>query len=549
MRSTLIALSLLCFASVVLAGPQLPDIVLQTRLDENNSPMFIEQARSVIMNNGFNDPYRYQLKKPIELSLDEEISEASSESQEWLRELQDFLKIKLFESSYDLQINDLSYDITDYDVKLKASRENNGFNFTARNLIYRPRLSASSIKFIVSLNRSGNYQPISFEIALVRPFFHLNKEASVDISMSWGSLLANSGFDVHFKEVDLTKLFLDLSDDPESYVFDWEDLIVPDLRIKIGSKTVIIDQEKVKNYIRSRREEFKFAIIDLIVTEKKLKAGEKFLIKPDVKFSIPRQFGFHSDINGEFLIEKDELISTYVIRHELTGVFCLPVILSTGFGTKTCEGLRKPLAPRRQITQEQHTESLKMFSELFEQRHASIGLSVSEDYINRLLRTIVEGGLFNMNGKEFSLGPQKAFALSDKKGDEFSLFVDIVYKTEPGLRLLLGKKELRFPVKLMAKLSIEHKDEIPFLMIDISRDASTDDLLRHGLPKFGLESNLRSSRFKKKVIKAIKKEVADFVGKRLVEVNLKELKGSYLENMQFIADGQGRAMAIVKLTR
>lgn len=534
---------------MVLAGPQLPDIVLQTRLDENNSPMFIEQARSVIMNNGFSDPYRYQLKKPIEFSLDEEISEASSESQEWLRELQDFLKIKLFESSYDLQINDLSYDITDYDVKLKASRENNGFNFTARNLIYRPRLSASSIKFIVSLNRSGNYQPISFEIALVRPFFHLNKEASVDISMSWGSLLANSGFDVHFKEVDLTKLFLDLSDDPESYVFDWEDLIVPDLRIKIGSKTVIIDQEKVKNYIRSRREEFKFAIIDLIVTEKKLKAGEKFLIKPDVKFSIPRQFGFHSDINGEFLIEKDELISTYVIRHELTGVFCLPVILSTGFGTKTCEGLRKPLAPRRQITQEQHTESLKMFSELFEQRHASIGLSVSEDYINRLLRTIVEGGLFNMNGKEFSLGPQKAFALSDKKGDEFSLFVDIVYKTEPGLRLLLGKKELRFPVKLMAKLSIEHKDEIPFLMIDISRDASTDDLLRHGLPKFGLESNLRSSRFKKKVIKAIKKEVADFVGKRLVEVNLKELKGSYLENMQFIADGQGRAMAIVKLTR
>jgi hypothetical protein len=154
-----------------------------------------------------------------------------------------------------------------------------------------------------------------------------------------------------------------------------------------------------------------------------------------------------------------------------------------------------------------------------------------------------------MNGKEFSLGPQKAFALSDKKGDEFSLFVDIVYKTSPGQRLLLVKKELRFPVKLMAKLSIEHKDEIPFLMIDISRDASTDDLLRHGLTKFGLESNLRSSRFKKKVIKAIKKEVADFVGKRLVEVNLKELKGSYLENMQFIADGQGRAMAIIKLSR
>ncbi len=549
MGSTIFTLFILLYAATSLGQTSLPDIVLQTRLDDNNSPMFIEQARSVIINNGFNDPYRYQLKRPIEVSLDEEIGDASDESQEWLRQLQDFLKIKLFESRYDLQINDLAYDITDYDVKLKAMREDGGFNFTARNLIYKPKLSASSIKFIVSLNRSGNRKPISFEIALIKPYFHINKEASVDISMSWGSLLANSGFDVHFKQVDLTKLFLDLAADPESYDFDWEDLVVPDLSVKIGSKTLVIDQEKLKNYIRERREEFKLAIIDLIVTQKRLREGEKFLITPDVKFSIPREFGFHSDINGEFYIERDELISTYVIRHELTGVFCLPVILNTGFGTKTCEGLRKPMAPRRQITQSQHKQSIKMFSELFEEQNASIGLSVSEDYINRLLRSIVEGGLFDMNGKEFSLGPQKAFALSDVEGKEFSLYVDIIYKTTRGQRLLLGKKELRFPVKLMAKLSIEHKDEVPFLMIDISRDASTDELLRHGLSKFGLVSNISSSRFKKKVIKAIKKEVADFVGKRLVEVDLKELKGSYLENMQFMADGQGRAMAIIKLTR
>lgn len=501
-----------------------------------------------MINNGVSDPYRYHLKKPIEVSLDAVIGEASDESQEWLKQLQDFLRIKLFESNYDLQINDFSYDISDFNVKLKASRENGSFNFTAKNLIFKPQLNASSIKFIVSLNRGGHYEPISFEIALIKPHFLISKETSVDITMSWGSLLANNGFDVNFKEVDLTSLFLDMASDPGSYQFDWEDLVVPDLKIKIGSKVLRIEPEKLKQYIRKNKEELKLAIIDLVVTQKELRSGKRFIIRPDLNFSIPRYFGFHSDINGEFYIEKDELISTYVIRHELNGVFCLP---SFGFAAseQSCDGLPQPVPPKRVITQAQHNESIRMFSEMFEKEQASIGLSVSEDYINRLIRTIVEGGLFDANGKEFKLGPAKAFALSDVKGKEFSLYVDIIYQTTRGQRLLIGKKELHFPVKLMASLSIEHKDDVPYLMIDVCRDASTDELLRHGLAKFGLTSNVNQTRFTKKVIKGIKKAVADFVGKRLVEVNLKELKGSYLENMQFIADGQGRAMAIIKLSR
>lgn len=541
-------LVLFLFCSSLWATPTRPDIILQTRLDENNSSMLIEQARSVLINNGINDPYKYQLKKPIEVSLNSVIDEANEESQEWLSQLQHFLKIELFESRYDLQINDFAYDISDFNVKLKATRENESFNFTARNLIYRPKLSASSIKLIVSLNRAGNHQPIFFEIAIVKPSFTISKQTSVDIAMSWGSLLSEKGFNVHFKEVDLTSLFLDLANDPLSYDFDWHDLVVPDLKIKIGSKTLKIEQEKLKQYIRDNKEELKLAIIDLVATQKKLKDGERFLIKPDIKFDIPRDFGFHSDINGEFVIERDSLISPYVIRHELNGVFCLPQFFSFA-AVSSCDGLPQPVPPKRQITQKQHDESLEMFSERFEKEDASIGLSVSEDYINRLIRTIVEGGLFDANGKEFKLGPQKAFALSEVKGRDFSLYVDVIYQTTRSQRLMIGKKELHFPVKLMAKLSIEHKDDIPHLMIDISSDASTDELLRNGLPKFGIPSNVNQTRFTKKVIKAIKKGVADFVGKRLVEVNLKELQGSYLENMQFMADGQGRAMAIIKLTR
>ncbi len=543
-------LLLFIFSSTLFAQPHKPDIILQTRLDESNSPMFIEQARSVLINNGLNDPYRYQLKKPLEVSLDEAIAGASGESQEWYRNLQKFLSIKLFESNYMLQVNDFAYDISDYNVKLKATRENGGFSFTAKNLIYRPQLSASSIKLIVALNRGSKLPPISFDISIINPKFTIDKEASVDILMSWGSLLSKSGFDFHFKEVDLTSLFLDMAADPESYQFSWDDLEVPELKLKVGSKTLKIDSEKLKNYIRRNQEEFKLAIIDMIMTQKKIKQGEKFVIKPDMKFSLSRKFGFHSDINGEFYIEKDELISTYVLRHELNGIFCLPTYF--GFDSveeSHCEGLPSPVPPRRQITQAQYNQSVKMFSELFEKHNASIGLSVSEDYINRLIRTIVEGGLFETNGKEFGLGPQKAFALSDTKGSEFSLYVDILYKTTKSQRLLIGKKELHFPVKLMAKLSIEHKNDVPHLMIDISRHVSTDELLRHGVPKFGLVSNVDDTRFTKKVLKGIRKGVATFVGKRLVEVNLDELKGSYLENMQFIADGQGRAMAIVKLTR
>lgn len=542
---TLIGLAL---TARLFASTPTADIIMQTKLDHENSSMIIERAREVLINNGLGDPYRYKMKKPIIAPLDTLIGEAGQNSQLWLKQLQEFLKIKIFESRYDLQITDFSYDISDFDVALNAKRENDVFVFSAKNRIYKPKLKASSIKVIVSLNRSStSHQPIFFEIEIVNPVFSIESEASVDILMGWESVLSGRKVNINFKEVDLTKLFLDLNNDPFSYDLDWGDLKVPDLKITIGNKVIKIEQEKLKNYIRENKELMKQAIIDIILTKHQLENGGQFLLKPDLKITLPSGFSFKSDINGDFNLEKETLISSHVIRHDVNGIFCLPLLDQSKF--KSCAGHVQPLPPKRTITAAQYEKSMSMFQEYYEKGQASIGLSVSEEYINRLVRTIVEGGLFDTKGKDFDLGPLKAFAQSEVKGQEFSLYVDVLYKPTKGQRFLIGKKELRFPIKLLAKISLENINGIPFFMVDITQHVSTDEMLRKGIPKFGMPSNVESARFTKSIVKAIRKGVAPFTGKRLVEVSLEELKGSYLENTQFMADGQGRAMAIINLTR
>jgi hypothetical protein len=52
-------------------------------------------------------------------------------------------------------------------------------------------------------------------------------------------------------------------------------------------------------------------------------------------------------------------------------------------------------------------------------------------------------------------------------------------------------------------------------------------------------------RFRKKVIDGIMDDIRPFDQKILVDLELKELKGTYLEQLSFFSDGQGRANAIL----
>jgi hypothetical protein len=70
-------------------------------------------------------------------------------------------------------------------------------------------------------------------------------------------------------------------------------------------------------------------------------------------------------------------------------------------------------------------------------------------------------------------------------------------------------------------------------------------LLLEGKPEYGLQSNVNTVRFQKKVIEGIMEDIQPFDQKVLVELELKEFKDTALEELSFASDGKGRANAVL----
>ena len=94
-------------------------------------------------------------------------------------------------------------------------------------------------------------------------------------------------------------------------------------------------------------------------------------------------------------------------------------------------------------------------------------------------------------------------------------------------------------------LKIVTQDGFPHLVIKVLRLNTDKDLLINGLPKYNLVTNVNSVRFREKVIKGIMEDIAPFDQKVLVDLELREFKDTYLEELNFYSDGLGRATAIL----
>ena len=96
-------------------------------------------------------------------------------------------------------------------------------------------------------------------------------------------------------------------------------------------------------------------------------------------------------------------------------------------------------------------------------------------------------------------------------------------------------------------LKIEKIEGSPRIQIKVLKIDTPDDLLINGLSKYGLVSNVAGVRFRNKVLKAIHEDLAPFDQKLLVDIDLKEFKDTYLEELSFFSDGLGRATAVLLL--
>ena len=181
---------------------------------------------------------------------------------------------------------------------------------------------------------------------------------------------------------------------------------------------------------------------------------------------------------------------------------------------------------------------------------ADFALSVSEGYLNRLIKTTIDANLWNsiLAEQHLTLGPRGAFIVINHAGSNPELFLDVLYRPTTGIqRLLIGKKRaLRFPLRMSTSLHFENRNGNPSVLIQIEKVKSDAHEIIRGIPEYGLDSRLIPF-LKKKIAKMILSMSSRIEGKNAVEMELPILRGTGLEQSWIETSDHGRIHLYFKL--
>jgi hypothetical protein len=534
---------LLLVSGQALARKNSQDIVIKSRLDHQASASLIKRVRTFLINNEFGDPYNRRIESPFLIDVNQVLDDLPPGTQTWIKDLQSLLNLKLFESNYKLQIEDLSYRIDGFNSELMPMTSSmNRIEYVTLNYVQGLKLSAGKISFQVELKRTTNGSPIKFQIDLIEPDFLVSQDLMVELPMGWYTALMPDALLLSLHTIDLSKVFEKVVSRPDLIDFYVKDLYMPQVSVRVGDRNVSFDKEKIFNFVVSRKEEMKMAILDLLRSRMQDRFSNIIKDHPQEIF-LPRSFATKGKVSAVFDLRNfNAEASTNVIDAKIDGFFC-----ATRKEINACQSEQDPTKMRRIISTQTYEQSMHEIDLLFMEKRANVAISISEDYINQLITSVAQAGMIDLAGESFTLGPEKAFVLAEEKGEGFSLYLDIIHKLQGAQRVLVGRSELRFPIRLSIGLKVNLIQGIPHLQIKVLEVKTDDKLLIEGLPEYELVTNVDSVRFRKKVINSILEDISPFNQKILVDLELKEFKDTYLEQLSFLSDGKGRANAVLSM--
>ncbi len=543
MKITLI-LSCLLLSGGLWAGEIQQDIVIKSRLDHQSSASLIMRLRTFLVNNQLGDPYNQTLPNPIKIELAQVIQELPPETQQWIKELQALLNLSVLESKYSLRVDKLFYSIEGFNSEVKPLTSGlNRVEYVTSNYVRGLKLGAENISFVVELQRTITGEPIKFEIQLIRPQFTVNPNLMVDLPMQWNSQLLPDSLLVSLNTIDLSKVFDRVVKNPELIEFKVQDLVMPDVAIRIGQREVKLDKLKIKKYLTEHKNEMKIAILDIM--QNRLQGKFSNIIKDaPIELFLNRGLITTGEISTVFSLKSlNANTETRVLEARVDGQFCANRLLEDD----RCRSRQTEAKHRRVIDDATFNRSMSEIDMRFNEKRSNVAVSISEHYINQLIMAAVDAKLLELGGGNFRLGTEQAFVLAEEKGEGFSLYLDIINKLQGSQRVMVGRSELHFPVRFKIGLKIEKIEGSPRIQIKVLKIDTPNYLLINGLSKYGLVSNVAGVRFRNKVLKAIHEDLAPFDQKLLVDIDLKEFKDTYLEELSFFSDGLGRATAVLLL--
>jgi hypothetical protein len=537
--------------AVLLAIPKLraqdPDVLVIGRLDKDWSERFLEHLRAVLLRNDVPDPYERTIDGELIFELEGNTDGISPEGRRWLEAFQDFFQINLATSDFSIAVDNLGYKIENFDAAVEPRPMSSDVEWQTQHRVAGLGIVANQIALRVALMASG--RPVNFSVGLVKPRLSI-QQMEVPLTTVWRSQVSPESIAVELAQVDMRQTMITLQRSPEQVSISIEDIIVPNVEVRVGNRSVRLSKEKLRQFIFERMDGFKRLLLDLMV-RRNLEVFRDITEGEDLAFNFPNEFY----IAGEKLVLSSALkVDTLTaaggtIRSTMTGKFCVP---EDATDLQSCKA-KAPVNPRAPRAGRNLQASEQVMREEISQGRANFIVSVSEPFINQALASAIKAGLLDeafeeVEGGLVELAPGGAFARLDRPGELFEGYLHVKNRLVGWDRRLTGRSEVRFPISVGLQIKLDHKEGVPFLYVDVVDAKAPQSLLLQGLPRDGMPSTVRSvPRFRSKVIEKIQTAVRKFKGTRIVEMPLAFLEGTFLTRTQLTADGHGRAHARVRI--
>jgi hypothetical protein len=524
-----------------------PDILIDSKLDFDFSGLLITKFRTLLKNNNMSDPFSASFKEPILLNEAEIGTMLPATSKELIRDFGNAVGLNLIHAETKVWIHGLAYEVKGFKTNLKALKQEVegltvGTDFSA------DEVSVTADKISLSLVIPGKNNSPVFNVDIIKPAILAQEEKLIKFFAEIKLQDNQDHFKLQIKKANFDQMSKGLVLNSNDIRIDYERILFPKVSLKFGNKTINFSPLKIESLIRNNHQAIKGIL--LAQAAKTLRSNTS-----EAAFKVLEQY----KLNKEYWVETRALQSQVQLgKFASTNGENLEINMPGDFCTlekfdqlkQHCIYNKTTKTSVTRLNQSFHKESVNVMKELMSHGDANIVASISEDYLNKLLVTTYDAGLWKeaLDEAGVTLGPNKVIMRLDKRGESGTLLMDVIYKPSKIEKLLTGSKVIRFPLVLDISLRIEKHDEEPVVIIRLNDVDSSDETLIYGRPQENIISTVKDvPRFKGKVANAIRERLSVLRSKDLIELRYPEFKGLGLDKVDFLSDGLGRMNAIMKL--
>jgi hypothetical protein len=525
-----------------------PDIVIDSKLDYDWSQMLVGKLRTLLKNYNMADPFKGEFPGAITLNESKLGPLLPQDSINLIRDFGNVVGLQFLETDTKVVMKDFSYEVRGFKTDIKANEKLNdglsiGTDFSASEV------SLKASKLSLSLVIPGVKSSPVFSVDVINPSIKAIEERLINFFAQIKIVDNKDHFKLKILKANFDQMANRLMSNTDDISLEYEKIVVPKVSVKIGDKTVNFSPEKIQKLIRDNHQAIKGILLSQAADFLKSNTSA-------AAFKVLEQY----QLTKEYWIATSALESQFRLENfgtskegdnievNMPGDFC--TVEKFDLHKKDCISKKTTQTAPTRLNNLLHKNSVQEMKHLMADGDANIVASISEDYVNKLLVTTYDAGLWkdSLSQAGVELGPNKVVMRLDKKGDSGTLIMDVIYTPTKMERFLTGSRVIRFPLVLDVSLRIEKHQEEPVVIIRLKDVDTSDDTIINGKPELNMVSSVKDvPRFKGKVAKAIRDKVSILRNKDIIELRYPEFKGLGLDKVEFLSDGLGRMNAIMRL--